>query len=321
MYFSKLGRQVFNLTPKKEKTMRLMSICLICFFSATALADLTVDGTSSPGLDGGVDRFTMYLMDEQLRVDRLITKHIDGKDVDTIEHTILVRFAGEPAGVLLLDHGAKTVKVIATMDGKDGGQSAPAKATPASSARIIKTDETREILGHMARRYDFSFSGSIDPLVMVGQQLPPEVVTLLKINLSVTGTSWVAPGMQGEQEFAGFMEKMAAGEMTIGQTGAGQQGAGGKAGLISLELSSGLKDVMTQLSKHGLPVQTKSDSNMSVAMEGQMAMLMQGMLDSLGIDGNYPSETIATRVDDAEVDAALFYAGGVPDGYTVSFLQ
>ncbi len=301
--------------------MRLMTLCFICLLSATAWADLTVDGTNSPGINGGVERFRMYLMDDQLRVDQLVTKIVGGKEFDTVENTILVRFAGEPAGVLVLDHGAKTVKVVATMDAKTTAQSAGAKVAPASSARIIKTDETREILGHMARRYDFSFNGSIDPLVMVGQQLPPEVAALLKINLSVTGSTWVVPGMRGEQEFAGFMEKMAANGMTIGQAVSGQQGAGGKAGLISAELSSGLKDVMTQLSKNGLPVQTRTDSNMSTALEGQMAVLMQGMLDGLGIDGNYPSETIATRVDDASVDAALFYAGGVPDGYTVSYLQ
>jgi len=301
--------------------MRLMTLLLICLLSATAWADLTVDGTSTPGLDGGIERFTMYLKDEQLRVDRPVTKNIDGREVDTVENSILVRFTGEPAGVLVLDHGDRTVKVVATLAVKADGQSAGAKAASASSASIIKTDETRVILGHTARRYDFSFNGSIDPLVMAGQQLPPELAGMLRIDLSVAGSSWVVPGMQGEQEFAGFMEKMAENEMIIGQSAAGQQDAVGKAGLISAELSSGLKDVMTQLSKHGLPVQTTTDSNMSVALEGQMAVLMQGMLDGLGISGNYPSETIATRVDAAEVDAAMFYHGGVPDGYTVSYLQ
>lgn len=158
-------------------------------------------------------------------------------------------------------------------------------------------------------------------MVMVGQQVPPELADMLKINLAVTGSSWIVPGMQGEQEFAGFMQKMAENEMTIGQAVAGQPVGGSKAGLISAELSSGLKDVMTQLSKHGLPVQTTTNSNMSVALEGQMAVMMQGMLDGLGINGNYPSETIATRVDAAPIDAALFYDGGVPDGYTVSYLE
>jgi hypothetical protein len=301
--------------------MRLMTLCFICLLSATAWADLTVDGTSTPGLDGGIERFTMYLKDEQLRVDRPVTKNIDGKEVETVENSILVRFTGEPAGVLFLDHGDRTVKVVATMDVKADGQSAGAKAASASSARIIKTDETREILGHMARRFDFSFNGSIDPMVMVGQQVPPELADMLKINLAVTGSSWIVPGMQGEQEFAGFMQKMAENEMTIGQAVAGQPVGGSKAGLISAELSSGLKDVMTQLSKHGLPVQTTTNSNMSVALEGQMAVMMQGMLDGLGINGNYPSETIATRVDAAPIDAALFYDGGVPDGYTVSYLE
>jgi hypothetical protein len=296
--------------------MRRLTLLLICLFSTTSWADLTIDGTSTPGLNGGVDRFTMYLLDEQLRVDRLITKTIDGTEVDTVENSILVRFAGEPAGVLFLDHGSRKVKVVAAMHAVDAGQ--PGSVSPAG---ITRTDETREILGQLARRFNFSFSGSIDPMVMVGQQVPPELADMLKINLSVTGSSWVVPGMQGDKEFAGFMQQMAENEMIIGQAVAGQPVGGSKAGLISAELSSGLKDVMTQLSKHGLPVQTTTNSNMSVALEGQMAVMMQGMLDGLGISGNYPSETIATRVDAAPVDAALFYDGGVPDGYTVSYMD
>ena len=60
---------------------------------------------------------------------------------------------------MFLDHGDRTVKVVATLDVKADGQSAGAKAASASAASIIKTDETREILGHTARRYDFSFNG------------------------------------------------------------------------------------------------------------------------------------------------------------------
>jgi hypothetical protein len=151
--------------------------------------------------------------------------------------------------------------------------------------------------------------------------VPPNLSDMLKVNLAVTGSSWVIPGMQGEQEFAGFMQKMAENEMTIGLAGAQPHGAGGQAGLISPELSSGLKDVMSQLSKYGLPVQTTTNSNMTVALEGQMAVMMQGMLDGLAIGGNYPSDTIATRVDAKSVDAALFYDGGIPEGYTVSYLE
>jgi hypothetical protein len=231
-----------------------------------------------------------------------------------VESSILVRFTGEPAGVLFLDHGAKQAKVVAAMKAMTAAQ-------PVSPASVVRTDETREILGQVARRFNFTFYGSIDPLAMTGQQLSPDLAEMLKINLAVTGSSWVVPGMQGEQEFAGFMQKMADSEITIGQGIAGQPGAAGKAGLISPELSSGLKDVMSQLSKHGLPVQTTTSSNVSVALEGQMAVMMQGMLDGLGIGGNYPSDTIATRVDAASIDAALFYDGGIPEGYTVSYLE
>ncbi len=301
--------------------MRGVTLCLTCLLSAAAWADLTVDGTSTPGLNGGTDRFTMYLMDEQLRVDRLITKNIDGEAVDTVESSLLVRFIGAPAGVLLLDHGARTVNVVAVMHAVLAGQPGGAPTGPVSPVSVIGTDETREILGRTARRFNFSFSGNIDPMALAGQQLPPDLAGMLKVNLAVTGSSWVVPGMRGEQEFAGFMQKMADSEMVIGQGGAGQPGAGGQAGLISPELSSGLKDVMTQLSKHGLPVQTTSRSNVSAALEGQMAVMMQGMLDGLAIGGSYSSETIATRVDAAAVDAALFYEGGVPEGYTVNYLE
>ena len=220
--------------------MRQIILCLTCLLSASAGADLTIDGNSSPGLNGGIDRFTMYLMDEQLRVDRLITKNIDGQDVDTVDSSILVRFTGEPAGVLFLDHGARKVKVVAAMNAVSAGQQGSV-----SPATITRTDETREILGRTARRFNFSFNGSIDPMALVGQQVSPDLANILKVNLAVTGSSWVVPGMQGEQEFAGFMQKMAENEMTIGLAGGAQQGAGGQAGLISPELSSGLKDVMS----------------------------------------------------------------------------
>jgi len=294
--------------------MLRICICLIGLLSATAWADLTVDGTSSPGLNGGVERFRMYLMDEQLRVDQVTTKTIDGEVVDDVPNSILIRFTGEPAGMLLLDHSARKVKVVATMDRIPAEQAVDARA----AVSVIKRDETREILGRKAQRYDFSFNGSIDPMALTGQQLPPNMSGLLKVNLAVTGSSWVVPGMEGAQELAAFMEKMAENRMTIGLDNASLQNTGGESALISPELTSGLKEVMTQISTHGLPLQTTTNSNVSVAMDGQMGLMMQGMLDGMGIGGSSHSETIATRVDASAVDATLFYDGGVPDGYTVS---
>ena len=289
-----------------------ISICLIWLLSTAAWADLTVDGTSSPGPSGGVDRFRMYLKDEQLRVDQVTTKNISGAEFDSVPHSLLVRFTGEPAGMLLLDHGDKTVKVVATMDVT---KTANGTATQVTSASVIKRGETREILGHKAQGYDFYFTGDIDPMAMTGQQLPPNMADMLKIGLSVTGTSWVVPGMDGAREFADFSAKMNENQLTIGLADAG------KTALISPELSSGLKDVMAQISEHGLPVQTTTNSDVSVALEGQMAVMMQGMLEGMGIAGSSNSETIVTRADAATVDAALFYDRGVPEGYTISFLQ
>jgi hypothetical protein len=251
-------------------------------------------------------------------VDQVTTKTIDGKDVEAVPNSILIRFTGEPAGMLFLDHSARKVKVVATMGRVPAEQAVDARAASTTPVSVIKRDETREILGRKAQRYDFSFNGSIDPMVLTGQQLPPNMSGLLKVKLAVTGSSWVVPGMEGAQELAVFMEKMAENRMTIGLDNASLQNTGGGAALISPELTSGLEEVMTQISTHGLPLQTTTNSNVSAAMEGQMGLMMQGMLDGMGIGGSSDSETIATEVDTGAVDATLFYDGGVPEGYTVS---
>jgi hypothetical protein len=286
-----------------------MGLCLGGFLlCATASADITVEGTHSPGLSGGVDRQAIYLLDDQMRIDQLAA---DDSGLESIASSLLIRFSGQPAGVLYIDHESKTAEVLSTLS---TGKSADAAASPVS---IVRRDETWELLGQTAQRYDFSFSGNVDPLLLLGDQLPPGMAGVISIKLNISGTSWVVPGMEGGTELAEFFATLASKQLVVRMPGQ-YAAAGSQGSVLSSGLSQALTDVMARITQEGFPLLTETRSQLSVDMEGYMAEMVRVLLQGMGMDAPQNTESIVTRVNTAAVTPELFYSGGLPSGYTLT---
>ena len=139
---------IVSTRRQRKKTMLRIAICLSCILSTTSWADVTINGINTPGVNGGVDKYIIYIKDEQMRLDQITTS--GGQGIDTAEG------------------------------------------------------------------YDFSFVGQANPATMGIPQMPPETAEMMKVNLHLSGTTWVVPGMEGADEFEHFYEMMAKYRMTIG---------------------------------------------------------------------------------------------------------
>jgi hypothetical protein len=289
-----------------------MTLCLGGLLCAPAWADVTIEGTHSPGFSGGVDRQVIYLRDDQMRIDQLAQ---NGSDTDRVASSLLIRFAGQPAGLLHIDHGARTVQVLSALPPTNAANSALGPA--ANPVRVERRDETWEILGHTAQRYDFSFSGNVDPLVLLGEQLPPGMAGMVRIKLTVSGTSWVAPGMDGAAELAGFFATLTGKQLAVGMLGQEPFAMGQAGSVVSPGLSRAITEVMAQITREGLPLLTETRSTLKVDMAGTVADMIQALLDGMGLSAPQNTESIVTRVNTATVTPDLFYSGGLPPGYTL----
>ena len=282
-------------------------LCLSCFLCSTAWADVTIEGTHSPGLSGGIDRQVIYLRDDQMRIDQLAAA-----GQESAASSVLIRFSGTPAGLLFINHESKRVELLSSL---------PAASSPGSGAgsvRVVKRDETRKILGHTGVRYDFSFSGNVDPLALLGQQLPAGMAGVVTIKLSVSGTSWVVPGMDGAAELADFFALLAGRQLSIAYAGQNQPGTGQQMSLVSPGLSGALAAVMKQITRSGMPLLTQTKSVLNPDMEGMMADMVQGLLDAAGLGDQQRTESMVTAVRSGNLSAELFYNNRLPAGYTLS---
>ncbi|MCU0988723.1 MAG: hypothetical protein MUE63_03815 [Xanthomonadales bacterium] len=293
------------------RVLRMM-LCLGGCLCAPAWADVTIEGTHSPGFSGGVDRQVIYLRDDQMRIDQLAQ---GGSGADSVASTLLIRFSGRPAGLLHIDHGAGTVQVLSALPPTNAADSALDPA--ANPVRVERRDETWEILGHTARRHDFSFSGNVDPLVLLGGQLPPGMAGMASIRLDVSGTSWVAPGMDGAAELAGFFAALTGKQLAVALLGQDPFAMGQAGSVVSPGLSRAITEVMAQITREGLPLVTETRSMLRVDMVGTVADMIRALLAGMGLDAPQSTESIVTRVSTATVPAELFYSGGLPAAYTL----
>jgi hypothetical protein len=289
-----------------------LTLCLCAWLCAPAWADLTIEGTHSPGLSGGVDQQVIYLRDDQLRIDQLAQS---GSNADSVASTLLIRFTGQPAGLLHIDHGSKTAQVLSALPPASATDSA--RDLAANPVRVERRDETWEILGHTAQRYDFSFTGNVDPLVLLGGQLPPGVAGMVRIKLNVSGTSWVAPGMDGAAELAGFFATLTGKQLAVAMLGQDPFAMGQAGSVVSPGLSRAITEAMAQITREGLPLLTETRSNLVVDMQGTVADMIRALLAGMGLDAPQSTESIVTRVNTATVMPELFYSGGLPPGYSL----
>jgi hypothetical protein len=299
--------------------MLRIALCLSSLLYATAWADITVTGTHSPGFGGGIDRQVIYLRENQMRIDQLPTLTQDGRNKESVVSSLLIRFSGRPSGLLFIDHDSMRVQMVSSLREINAAQTADAGSDPSvSSVRVVKRDQTREILGHTAHRYDFAFAGNVDPLVLLGQQLSPGMAGLISIKLQLTGTSWVAPDMEGARELAAFFAQLSRRQLTIGMPGPTPPETAQQLSLLSPGLSSALTEVLAQITTAGFPLLTQTHSDIRVDMEGAMADMIQGMLDAMGIGGSHSTESVVTGVRGGNVPPELFYDGLLPPGYSLN---
>lgn len=289
-----------------------ITLCLGACLCAPAWADVTIEGTHSPGFSGGVDRQVIYLRDEQMRIDQLAQS---GSGADSVASTLLIRFSGRPAGLLHIDHEARTVQVLSALPPSSAANSAVDPA--ANPVHVVRRDETWEILGHTAQRFDFSFSGNVDPLVLLGGQLPPGMASMVSIRLNVSGTSWVAPGMDGAAELAGFFATLTGKQLAVALLGQDPFAMGQTGSVVSPGLSRAITEVMAQITREGFPLLTETRSVLKVDMVGTVADMMRALLAGMGLDAPQSTESIVTRVNTAAVTPELFYSGGLPAAYTL----
>jgi hypothetical protein len=289
-----------------------MTLCLGGCLCAPAWADVTIEGTHSPGFSGGVDRQVVYLRDEQMRIDQLAQ---NGGSTESVASTLLIRFSGQPAGLLHIDHGSRTVQVLSALPPANAANSA--RDLAAITLRVERRDETWEILGHTAQRYDFSLSGNVDPLVLLGGQLPPGMAGMARIRLNVSGTSWVAPEMDGAGELAGFFATLTGKQVAVALLGQDALAMGQAGSVVSSALARALTEVMAQITREGFPLLTETRSNLEVDMQGTVADMVRALLAGMGLDAPQSTESIVTRVNTATVTPELFYSGGLPPGYTL----
>ncbi len=283
-----------------------------CFLHATAWADLTIEANHSPGVYGGIDREVIYLSNNQLRIDRLEEAVPGNMSASTpgggVASSVLLRFSGSPSGMLYLDHESKSVQVISSLPELGADEFA-------GGVRIVKQPDTREMLGHTAQRYDFSFTGSVDPLVLLGQQLPTGMAAFVRIDLQVTGTAWVVPDMQGASELADFFAQLSQRQLNIHPFGQSGSTSAQELSILSPGLATSLTAVAAQVTRAGLPLKIQTHSQMNIYPEGSVAILVQGMLEALGIASQLSTDSMVTVVNTEQVSPERFYGGSLPAGY------
>jgi len=141
---------------------------------------------------------------------------------------------------------------------------------------------------------------------------------VVTIKLSVSGTSWVVPGMDGAAELADFFALLAGRQLSIAHAGQNPAGTGQQLSLISPGLSGALTAAMKQITRSGMPLVTDTSSVLSPDMEGMMADVVQGLLDAAGLGDQQRTESMVTAVRSGNLSAELFYNNRLPAGYTLS---
>lgn len=277
-------------------------------FSLTAQADLTLQGTNTPGVSGATDYYTIYLKDEQMRIDQFSPG--PGGNAGTLTNTVLVRFTGNPAGVVLLDHGASTATLLSNLT------ALPADS-PTREVQVFPRNGQREFLGKTAQGYDYSLSGKLDPAALAGLQLPAQMVDAIQVRLLITGSAWVLPGHAGSDELSAFCARLASHQLSTTMVTNVLGVPGGVTPAVSAGLVSGLVNVIAQMATKGLPAYATTTSDAKVDSLGYFADLAQSVLDESGI-GESHTESRVTRADTNLIDSDLFYRGGLPENYPLT---
>jgi len=283
-------------------------VCLCGAVSLTAHADLTLHGTNTPGVSGATDYYTVYLKDEQMRIDQFSPG--PGGEDDQPANTVLVRFTGNPAGIVLLDHGARSARLLSKLTPLTAG-------SPTRDIQIFPRNGQREFLGKATQGYDYSLNGKLDTAALAGLQLPAQIVDAISVRLLITGSVWVLPRHEGSEELSAFCARLAQHQLSANVATNALGVPGGARPAVSAGLISGILNVIAYMADKGLPAYATTTSDAKVDSLGYFAELAQGVLDETGIGESY-TETRVTRADTDSINSDLFYQGGLPENYLLS---
>jgi len=233
-----------------------------------------------------------------------------GGEAGQVTNTVLIRFTGNPAGIVLLDHGAGSATLLSKL--------APLQTdSPTREVQVFPRNSQREFLGKGAPGYDYSLNGKLDPAALAGLQLPAQVVDAISVRLLITGSVWVIPRHEGSLELSAFCARLAQHQLSSTMVTDALGVAEGATPAVSAGLVSGLVNIIAYMADKGLPAFAITTSDAKVDSLGYFADLAQGVLDNTGIGESY-TETRLTRVDTDLIDSSLFYSGGLPENYPIN---
>ena len=266
---------------------------LLCAAAFAARADLTVTGVNTS--NQGTEAFTIYLKDDQMRMD------------SGDQYTMLIRPSSDGSHeYVFLDHAQKQAMIMPRAMADEAES-----AVDASTENLVSVVDGEEdtILGYPVSKVEYVFEGSASAMPAgagQGQEIPPELAEMMTITMLVNGTSWVAPDADGANEFAEFYRNI----------GSEMGNVNGVAGL-----TRGLTASMLRVAEHGLPLRTTTTTELEfqVNASGPMRAMVEAMASRMpNMKSTSTSEVQEISTD--SVDAALFFGGDLPEGYSIETL-
>lgn len=278
------------------KTRWTLAAPLLFVIAAESHADVTIKGTSASDGDAPTP-FTMYLKDGQMRMDSA-----DGGE----NVSMLIRPTADGSHeYVFLDHGRRQAMTMPRAQADQAERSVSAKTD--AVVRVLD-DEVDEgpILGYPVSKVEYAFAGSGSLPVPDGQEIPDELAEMMSITVQVEGTSLVAQDADGADELAEFYSAIGAGMGDV-------DGAPG--------LTQGLVSGMLMVAAHGVPLKTTTTTEIKIAVNasGPMRAMIEAMTSRMP-NMKSTSTSEVTDISTDPVDAALFYGGGLPEGYAVETL-
>lgn len=250
-----------------------VSAVCVCW-SVAAWADLTIESVTESqggmGASGGDGLTVSYIKGERMRVDT-----DDGK-----ESTILNLPERQ---MISLNHRRKRAEVMNMGDLAEAQRSIGATV----DVSVEANGQSKTVMGYETEGYDIHMNIDAAPAGM--ENMPFEMTMVM------TGTTWVAPEVEGSEEVAAFYREMAEAGLFFGPPEAAE---------AQPDQTRGMTEMWSKIAAAGMPL----ESTMRMEMQGSGPMAMMGKAM------NFTTTNTVQRVSNDNLDDALFE---IPEGYKV----
>lgn len=275
------------------------------------LGDLTVEGVSYTD-DQAPASYTLTIKGRQMRMDQ------GGI-------SMILRPTGDRPGILFLHHeekrvdfmpadliaeGERAMSAESVMRHETAPEPLPGMETLAAvpeSVTIVENGSPRTVQVDL-ERVGFHYEGEADVPGFEPAALPADIRDMLTVLLTVETRAAVDPDIEGAAVIAAFYDEAV-------KSGLGAPSSN------PLSMVLGLMAVNREMASVGFPVWVGSKTNSKVKASGPAAGMVEGML------GNMPgmlqalSVSVVETISTDPVDPALFYGGGMPEGYEVHVMD